>query len=78
MGATPGDAHLVAVHDAQGEDGGDARVDGVAAVVERLERGERRELVAGADDVVMPTGDGNDGHGCLRTVGAGSVRHGEV
>ena len=71
-------AHLVAVHHAEGQDRGDPRVDGVAAVVERLERGERRELVAGADDVVMSTGNGHDGHGNLRAEWAGTVRSGGV
>ena len=56
-------AHLVAVHHAQGQDGRHPGVDGVAAVVERFERGQRRELVTGADDVMMTSGDGYDGHG---------------
>ena len=71
-GCDAGDAHLVAVDHAEGEDRGDACVDGVAAVLERLERGQRRELVARADHVVMTAGDGNDGHGNLRLRWAGS------
>ena len=73
-----GDAHLVAVHDPQGEDCGNPRVNRVAAVVERLEGGERRELVAGADDVVMTAGNGHDGHGDLRLGWGLDARHGPV
>ena len=69
-------AHLVAVHHPEGQNRGDPRVDGVAAVVERLECGQGRELVASADDVVMTTGDGHDGHGGLRTGWAGTARRG--
>ena len=61
----PGDAHLVAVDHAEGQDRGDAGVDRVAAVLQRFERRQRRELVARADDMVMTTGDGHDGHGSL-------------
>ena len=62
----PGDAHLIAVDHPEGQDRGDARVDGVAPVLQRLERGECRELVARADDVVMTAGGGDDGHEYLR------------
>ena len=60
-------AHLVAVHHPEGQDRGDPRVDGIAAVVERLERSQCCKLMAGADDVLMTTGNGHDGHGSLRS-----------
>ena len=74
----PRHAHLVAVDHAESEDRGDARVDGVAAVLQRFERGQRCELVARADHVVMAAGDGNDGHGDLRMRWAGSSWRGRV
>ena len=61
----PGDAHLIAVDHAEGEDRGNARVDGVAAVLEHLECTQRRELVPGADDVTITACDRDDGHGNL-------------
>ena len=66
IGGDARDAHLVAVDHAEGQDRGDAGIDRVAAVLERLERGEGRELVARADDVTMTAGEGNDGHENLR------------
>ena len=70
------DAHLVAVDHAERQDRGDARVDGVAPVLQHLERGQRRELMARADNVMMAAGGGNDGHGNLRTIGgAGSAEY---
>ena len=71
-------AHLVAVDHAEGQDCGDARVDGVAAILERLECGEGRELVARADDVVMTAGEGDDGHENLRVRWIGMGWHGGV
>ena len=64
----PGDAHLIAVDHAEGEDRGNARVDRVATVLEHLECTQRRELVPSADDVTITACDGDDGHGNLRTV----------
>ena len=63
----PGNAHLIAVDHAEGEDRGDTCVDRVAAVLKRLERSQCREFMPRAGNVVMATGDGHDGHGSLRT-----------
>ena len=59
-GRDPRHAHLIAAHHAEGQDRGDPRVDRIAAVLQRLECGQRRELMARADDVVVTTGDRDD------------------
>ena len=61
-----GNAHLIAVDHAEGQDRSNPRIDRVSAVLQRLERSEGRELVARTDDVVMTAGDGDDGHENLR------------
>ena len=72
----PGNAHLIAVDHAESQDCRDACVDRVAAVLQRLERSQCREFMPRADDVVMATGDGYDGHGSLRTSrGAGRAEY---
>ena len=58
----PGDTHLIAVDDAEREDGGDTGVDRVAAAFEHLESGQGRQIMAGADSVVMSKRNRYDRH----------------
>jgi hypothetical protein len=64
-GRHAGDAHLVAVDHAEGQDGGDPGIDGITAAVQHLESCARGQLVAGADGEMVTQRNRYDGHGRL-------------